>query len=79
MVIDLHWKIMFFYGSVANPFSYLHKLVLVISSESEGLPLSLIEYGWAAFTGSMYACRPMCSVLEGAKTGYWFRHRMPLH
>jgi len=59
-----------FTGSVENPFLYLEKAaVAVLSSESEGLPLSLIEYGLASLPVVCTNVGQCAELLEKGKNG----------
>lgn len=59
-----------FTGSVANPFSYLQQSGMgVLSSLSEGLPLSLIEYGLAGLPVVCTRVGQCAELLEEGKNG----------
>ena len=67
--LDLE-KDIFFTGSVENPFVYLENAaVAVLSSKSEGLPLSLIEYGLASLPVVCTNVGQCAELLQNGKNG----------
>jgi glycosyltransferase involved in cell wall biosynthesis len=59
-----------FTGSVSNPFSYLQQCSIgVLSSSSEGLPLSLIEYGLAGLSVVCTRVGQCAELLQDGKNG----------